>query len=36
MKKLENIDHNLPQVETGQTKEAKVKIREKRGDLASI
>jgi hypothetical protein len=34
MKKLENIYHNLPHVDTCQNREAK--IREKRGDLECI
>jgi hypothetical protein len=34
MKRLENIDHNLPHVETRQTREAKT--RKKRGDQACI
>jgi hypothetical protein len=34
MKKLENIDHNLPQADNSPTREAK--IRKKRGDQACI
>jgi hypothetical protein len=34
MKRLENIDRNLPHVETRQTREAKIK--KKRGDQACI